>query len=63
LRAPNAPEKTIPFSFPYLARRTETEMALRPHHPRKRRPEDLVVAAVVVAIDVALTLNKASTSL
>ena len=33
-------------------------MALRPHHPRKRRPEDLVVVAVAVAIDVALTLDK-----
>jgi hypothetical protein len=41
-------------------------MELRPHHLRKRLPEDLVVAAVAVVIDVAinlkLTLNKATAS-
>jgi hypothetical protein len=58
LPAPSAPAKTIPFSFPYLAHRTETETVLRPHHPRKRPPEDLVVAAVADVIDVALALDQ-----
>jgi hypothetical protein len=38
------------------------EMALRPHHPRKRLPEDPVVAAVAVATDVELTLDKNTAS-